>query len=176
MEEKPDKGTAKKRLDFLSEVFRLVREALLVIVLLLLFLWPSTINSVLQSAGFTEADFGWVKWEIKESAEETAEAMGTVDILRDQIDTLRSQLQSVPLGSLSDSVREQVESVVNGFQAIEKSTEEVDQSLERSYEKNRVLLEQVQTIQTVPTERLQVRPSRLDTGLHQIAPSIRERR
>lgn len=176
MEEQTDKGTAKKRIDFLSEVFRLLREALLVIVLLLLFLWPSTINSVLQSAGFTEADFGWVKWEIQESAEETAEAMGTVDLLRGQIDTLRTQLQAVPLESLSDTVREQVESVVNGFQAIEKSTEEVDQSLERSFEKNRVLLEQVQTIPTVSSERLQVRPSRLDTGVQQVAPSLRERR
>jgi hypothetical protein len=66
----------KENINIIKDIFSAIREITIVVVLLLLLIFPSTFNEILQKAGFVEADFGFIKWkkQLEEMQRQTAEA------------------------------------------------------------------------------------------------------
>jgi Mg-chelatase subunit ChlI len=66
----------KENINIIKDIFSAIREITIVVVLLLLLIFPTTFNAILQKAGFVEADFGFIKWkkQLEEMQRQTAEA------------------------------------------------------------------------------------------------------
>lgn len=86
--------TIKEKMAALKEIFAALREAILVIVLLLLLILPETFNGILQRAGFTEADFGFIKWknQLEEVQKQTEEARALVTEIQEELQGLQGEL------------------------------------------------------------------------------------
>lgn len=88
--------TIKEKMAALKEIFAALREAILVIVLLLLLILPETFNGILQRAGFTEADFGFIKWKsrLEELQKQTEEANALVAEIQEELQGLQTELST----------------------------------------------------------------------------------
>ncbi len=86
--------TIKEKMAALKEIFAALREVILVIVLLLLLILPETFNGILQRAGFTEADFGFIKWksQLEELHQQTEAANALVAEIQEELQGLQGEL------------------------------------------------------------------------------------
>lgn len=133
------------RIDTLGKGVTLLREAVLILLLILLLLWPSSINGILTSAGFTEANIAGMTWKktLEESNQETASALQTIEQLKEQLSSVEARLVTVMANTSEPAVRRSVDSAMAGVQALQDSASAVNKSLQRSYVKGQVLLEQI---------------------------------
>lgn len=81
----------------LKDCVALLREAVIVLVLILLLIFPKALNAILVKAGFTEASIAGFKWqkEFEDSVQDTKAAAETVSKLEMELENARAQLAQI---------------------------------------------------------------------------------
>src|SRR5215470_6542878 len=79
-----------------KDTLTVVRETLFVALFLLLVLWPTTFNSILQRAGFTKGSLLGFEWEkkIQASTEDAKSAGGAIAQIQERLQVLQRAVES----------------------------------------------------------------------------------
>jgi hypothetical protein len=80
-----------------KDLIAMLRDAMLLLIAVLLLAWPQTINSILVAAGFEEGSFAGVKWKAKltQSDDTLLKAQSTIADLTDQNSKLSAALSDL---------------------------------------------------------------------------------
>ena len=80
-----------------KDLVAMLRDAMLLLIAVLLIGWPQTINSILVEAGFEEGSFAGVKWKAKltQSDDILLKAQATIADLKEQNNILNSPLSEI---------------------------------------------------------------------------------
>jgi ElaB/YqjD/DUF883 family membrane-anchored ribosome-binding protein len=99
------------------------REALIVVMFLLLILWPSAFNSVLERAGFTKGSLLGFEWEkqLKASTEQAKGAGDAITQIQDRLQGLQKSLEGAT-GPDAAALRAQVRDLVEDTQKADQAT------------------------------------------------------
>ena len=102
----------------LKDVFGLAREALIVLVIAVLVLAPSKINSMLAAAGFTSGSIGGFEWKNQylESAEVNKQAQDRISQLEGQLKDAQMQLKDISARTQDPAVKTQAETATQNIQ------------------------------------------------------------
>ena len=94
----------------LKDTLTVIRESILVILFLILLLFPSVINSVLTKAGFTKGSILGFDWEkqIQASKDSLTEANNKVEEVKNQLNAVIPQLESLQKNVTTDSAKANV--------------------------------------------------------------------
>jgi len=137
----------KNNINTIKEIFAALREAILVIVLILLLIWPATFNGILVKAGFTEADFGFIKWkrQLQELVQQTREANELVNVVQEDLETINQELESTPrgLGGDEKALKERA-AIARRISKTSETAQTARQKLAENLRKQEELLNEIQ--------------------------------
>ncbi len=137
----------KNNINTIKEIFAAIREAILVIVLILLLIWPAAVNGILVKAGFTEADFGFIKWkrQLQELAQQTQEANELVNVVQEDLETINQELESTPRGLGGDEkLFEERDALAKRISKTSETAQTARQKLAENLKKQQELLNEIQ--------------------------------
>ncbi|MEO0647582.1 MAG: hypothetical protein AAFZ17_15715 [Cyanobacteria bacterium J06650_10] len=137
---KEDKTELKDKIEIAQGCLNLVQGLIFFIVLIMLFLRPKAINSILTRAGFVEGDFGIFKWEkqLAESDSNLVNAAEQIEILNQQLQGSNDIIAKLQEEVKSEDVR--VEAQINANQAAVQQATSVDSQIQTTLEDNTPLL------------------------------------
>lgn len=99
------------RMAIWKDAFQLIREGILILIVGFLLLSPGCVRTHLVNAGFTRASFAGLEMDLLEQAQETAEALTTVDAARAETDSALQVLAEVSSVTTDTEVQRQVDEV-----------------------------------------------------------------
>jgi hypothetical protein len=118
----PDSSGPSRIVNAVKDVLGVAREALLVVLFLLLLLWPSGFNSILVNAGFTKGSVMGFEWEkLKASTEQAKGAGDAITQIQDRLQGLERSLEGAT-GPGTDALRAQVRELVQDTQKADQAT------------------------------------------------------
>lgn len=117
-----------------KDVFQLVREGVVILIVGLLLLAPGCVRSSLVAAGFTRASFAGLELNLVAQAEETAAALETVETVRAETDSALQTLAEVVESSSDPEVRRQVGEVQQQLASSAAAAASADARLGRQLE------------------------------------------
>lgn len=120
------------RVTVAKDITATARDAGLLLLGILLIVFPSTFNGILVSAGFEEGSFAGMKWKSKlqNSDEALKVATGKIAELQRQLMTNQELLKKAQSRIENPGLAAQVERIVEGNKAIDKSASAVQKSSE----------------------------------------------
>jgi hypothetical protein len=100
-----------------------VREALIVVMFLLLILWPSAFNGVLERAGFTKGSLMGFEWQkqLKDSTEQAKGAGEAITQIQSRLQGLEKSLEGAS-GPDAAALKAQVKALVQDTQKADQAT------------------------------------------------------
>src|SRR5262245_51845067 len=106
-----------------KEGLAIAREALIVAVFLLLVLWPTAINGILERAGFTKGSLMGFEWEkkVKASTELAKGAGDAITRIEEQLQTLQKGLESAT-GQDAAALKGQVRDLLDETRKADEAT------------------------------------------------------
>lgn len=137
----------KNNINTIKEIFAALREAILVIVLILLLIWPATFNGILVKAGFTEADFGFIKWkrQLQELVQQTREANELVNVVQEDLETINRELESTPRGlGGNEKALEDRAAIAKRISKTSETAQTARQKLAENLKRQQALLKEIQ--------------------------------
>ncbi len=131
-------------LERLKALVALVREAVIVAILLLLLLFPQTINSLLTKAGFTEASIAGFKWEreLQDALQKTQDASQSVTKLEGQLQVASDQLEQIR-ASAPPVVQAQISGLSANIERTRSETRAVKDNLQNSLAVQQSIMQRV---------------------------------
>jgi len=121
-----------------------VREAVIVLVLILFLVFPGMMKGVLTKAGFTSAELAGFKWELRDSAQQTREAEESVTKLEAELRTLGDRLKAIGQQPVTPpQVRKQIVSLSDRVQRTSNETLVVREKLRTNVEAQESLIRRV---------------------------------
>ncbi len=125
-----------------KEVVVVVREALVILVVLVLFLSPSLVKKTLTSAGFTKASFAGWEWEreVKAAKEQVEKARGQLAVVQEKFDDVNTELKQIK-ASVSPVERVRIEKVAQDLELSREQTEIIQKELSLTIQRQDKLLQ-----------------------------------
>ncbi len=107
------------KMESIRSAVNLTRDGLLLIVLLLLMVFPTTFNGILTKAGFTSASILGFDWEkkLEAAAKETEDAKAEVQNLNAKLDTQAGAVEQVAQQLTDPAARERAGQVARDLRA-----------------------------------------------------------
>ncbi len=112
-----------------------LREAVIVLVLILLLLFPRTINSILTKAGFTQASIAGFTWqrELEAAVQTTQDANQSVAKLEGELQNTSAQLEQLRTAAdTPPAVRDRISTLSARLERSQSETRAVKESLQSS--------------------------------------------
>ncbi len=135
-----------------------VREAIIIVIVLLLFLWPSLINETLTNAGFTKASFfgGVLEWEkqLKESKEQVVKANEDLAEVQEKFEQVTEELESIKVTARPEE-KARLDNLTREIRMSSAKTRAVQSELSLTIEKQDEILS---TIRQQPSRTVRERP------------------
>lgn len=125
----------------------MLRDAVLLLLAILLIGWPQTINSILVDAGFEEGSFAGMKWKAKltQSDDTLLRAQATIADLKDQNDKLNKALSEVKSLVGSAEVKANIAQLEQLNTQLVASSAKVQAAVETTASANAPLVQKIQT-------------------------------
>jgi septal ring factor EnvC (AmiA/AmiB activator) len=123
-----------------------LREAIIVIVLILLLVFPTTVNSVLTKAGFTQASIAGFTWqrELEAAVQTTQDANQSVSKLENELQSTSAELEQIrTAANTPPAVREQISALSTRLQRTQSETRAVKDNLQNSLASQQRIMRQV---------------------------------
>lgn len=133
-------GTGK---DFIA----LLRDAVLLLIAVLLIRWPQTFNSILVDAGFEEGSFAGLKWKAKltQSDDALLKAQATIADLKDQNEKLNKALSETKSQIGSTDIKAKIANLEQLNIRVVSSSAKVQAAIETSISANAPLVQKIQS-------------------------------
>lgn len=130
-----------------KDLVAMLRDAMLLLIALLLIGWPQTINGILVEAGFEEGSFAGLKWKAKlgESDDALLKAQAMIADLRDQNDRLGKVLGQIKPEVANSGVRADLAKLEELNAQLGSSAASVQDSLASSVAGNAPLVQKLQS-------------------------------
>lgn len=126
-----------------------VREAIIIVVVLLLFLSPSLINETLTNAGFTKASFfgGVLEWEkqLKESKEQVAKANEDLAEVQEKFKQVTEELESIKVIARPEAIA-RIDNLTKEILISSAKTKAVQNELSLTIEKQDNILQDIRQL------------------------------
>ncbi len=134
-----------EKMESIRSAVNLTRDGLLLIVLLLLMVFPSTFNGILTKAGFTSASILGFDWEkkLEAAAKETEAAEAEVQNLNAKLETQAGAAEQVAQQLTDPAARERAGRVARDLRATQTSAQKIGTRLGRNLEAQRDLQREV---------------------------------
>ena len=108
------------------------KESLFVIVILMLFLFPTVIRDILENAGIKSIGGIEFRDEIEETQEETRLALEQITVLRDSLEILNTRL-AVAIDRTRDmDTRRELEEIQTSLSSSKEKTFQIDEKLQQN--------------------------------------------
>lgn len=121
-----------------------VREAIIVVVLLLFLFVPGMMKRVLVRAGITKASIAGFEWQLQDSAEKTQDAVQNAERLEAQLNNLSARLDQVSASAAATpQVKEQITALSQDVERTRSDAMSVHGSLQSSLAVQRSIIQQV---------------------------------
>nr|WP_299167455.1 hypothetical protein [uncultured Allomuricauda sp.] len=136
----------------IKDIIVTVREALIVLLFVLLLTTPSWIKNRLETAGFQKIDMGFAEWEsrIEASKKEVEDVKSTTEAAQLRLNQVANRLESLatsPSYSNPAVIKRQVSELKMEVDASTINLKRSNEELEKSLENHKILLREVQTRQ-----------------------------
>jgi hypothetical protein len=130
-----------------KDLVAMLRDAMLLLIAILLIGWPQTINNILVEAGFEEGSFAGLKWKAKltQSDETLLKAQATIADLIDQNEKLNSALSEVNSRADSAEVKENIAKLNKLNTYLTASSARVQAAAEKTTSANATLIQKAQS-------------------------------
>ena len=142
----------------------LIRDALLLMLGMLLLLFPSTFNNVLTKAGFEEGSFAGLKWKAKlvETTDQLSKAEGAVKDLQKQLDKTTRLLNSAQAQIPDDRLRRSIAVLNEENNQVKVESSKVQASVASTIRANALLVEKARA--SIGAEMLRRMPPPTEPG------------
>lgn len=137
-----------------KDLFVVLREAIIILVVLLLFFSPSLIRETLTAAGFTKASFGGWEWqrEVKAAKEQVEKAKGQLDEVQERFAHVNTELEQIKANvGPEDQVR--IEKLSEDIKLSKEKTDVVQSELSMTIQKQENLLKSIKTLKPIERTR-----------------------
>lgn len=137
-----------------KDLFVVLREAIIILVVLLLFFSPSLIRETLTAAGFTKASFGGWEWqrEVKAAKEQVEKAKGQLDEVQERFAHVNTELEQIKANVRpEDQVR--IEKLSEDIKLSKEKTDVVQSELSMTIQKQENLLKSIKTLKPIERTR-----------------------
>ncbi len=136
-----------------KEVIVVVREGLIILVVLVLFLSPSLVKKTLTSAGFTKASFAGWEWEreVKAAKQQVEKAKGQLAEVQEKFDDVNTELKQIK-ASVRPDERARIEKITQDIELSREQTEVIQKELSLTIQRQDNLLQK--TMQLEPQKRI----------------------
>jgi len=133
------------KLESIRSGLNLARDGLLLIVLLMLMVFPSTFNGILTKAGFTSASILGFDWEkkLEASAKETEAAKAEVQTLNAKLETQAGAAEQVAQQLTDPAARERASLVARDLRATQTSAQKIGVRLGKNLEAQKDLQREI---------------------------------
>jgi hypothetical protein len=130
-----------------KELVSLLKDGVLLLILILLILWPKTINTILVEAGFEEGNIAGFKWKDKfyNTDKELVKAQTTIKDIKDQNQKLSLSLSAVKSLIGNAEMKAKIEKLEQLNTEVVASTAKVQASVETSISENAPLVQKIET-------------------------------
>jgi hypothetical protein len=130
-----------KRLESVRSGLNLARDGLLLLVLLMLMVFPTTFNGILTKAGFTSASILGFDWEkqLEAAQQETQTARNEIQRLNKDLGTQAGALEQVAQQATDPAARERAGRVARDLRASQVTAQKLDDKLGTNLETQKQL-------------------------------------
>jgi septal ring factor EnvC (AmiA/AmiB activator) len=151
-------GRIQQSVQVTKDVFALVRETMVVVVLVVFLAAPEHVNSLLVKAGFTEGSIGGFKWEkLRDQAEkanaDAATAGKTIAQVEEELKATRSQLDELSRKVQDPAVKTDIQDLSAQIRMSEQKTAVADDTLKSSVRAHAYVLQQIQRVEPSPADK-----------------------
>lgn len=129
-----------------KDLIGMLRDAMLLVMAVLLIVWPQTINDILVAAGFEEGSFAGMKWKAKlaEADEVLLKSQATISDLRDQNEKLNNTLVEVKPQIASTEVKADIERLEQINSDLNARSAQVQAIVDSTTSTNAMLIQKIQ--------------------------------
>ena len=138
----------------LRDIIVMFREAIIIIVILLLFLSPSLIRETLTAAGFTKASFGGWEWqrEVKAAKEQVEKAKEQLAEVEERFVHVNTELREIKANARPDE-RARIERLSEDIELSREKTDAIQNDLSLTIQRQDNLLQEIKTLKPIEPTR-----------------------
>jgi hypothetical protein len=146
-----EKAGSKKSGNYISQgkdLVALLRDASILLIMLLLLFLPTKINDLLVKAGFEEGSFVGIKWKagLAQSDLSLKEAQATITSLRTQLDSLTAVLQQAQESINDPALTKKITQINKDTRALTNSSLQMQTSVQRTISSNATMVKSAQQV------------------------------
>lgn len=130
-----------------KELVAMLRDAMLLLMAVILIAWPKTINSILVDAGFKKGNIAGLEWEanLAQSDSSLVQAQSTIADLKEQNEKFKKTLLEVSSKINDSEVKDKIESLDHLNSELIKNAEIAQTSVAKNISANSLFIQQAQT-------------------------------